>query len=151
ILSAIVTASPLGIYLLDPEGRVTLWNSAAERIFGYGEQEALGRIPPFLTGRELQELPSYLARISHARPVAGRDARGRRKDGSRADLKISSAPIQDAEGRLRAVMNVVMDVSAQKALEQQLGQAQKMEAVGQLTGGLAHDFNNLLSIVIGTL
>ena len=77
---------------------------------------------------------------------------GRRADGSELRVDVVIAPIHPARqdaGMLS--MAIVRDVTELRALEEQLRQSQKMEAVGQLTGGLAHDFNNLLAVVIGNL
>jgi signal transduction histidine kinase len=79
------------------------------------------------------------------------DARRRRKDGREIDLLISGAPLRRADGSINGAVGTWLDVTEQRAVERQLRHAQRMEAVGQLTGGVAHDFNNLLAIVIGTL
>ena len=150
LLNAIVGSSPLGIYVLDAEGKVTLWNAAAEKIFGYSAAEATGRLPPFVDVAALPEFRRNLA-VAQDAAVAGIEARRRRKDGSPVDISIACAALSDERSGLRGTVNVVMDVTARKQLEQQLRQAQKMEAIGNLTGGLAHDFNNLLTVVIGNL
>ena len=73
------------------------------------------------------------------------------KDGRRLNVSISVSPIYDAEGNIVGASAIGRNITAQKKIEDQLRQSQKMEAVGQLTGGVAHDFNNLLTIIIGNL
>lgn len=151
LLGAIITSSPLGIFALDLEGNVTLWNAAAERIFGFTADEALGRRPPFLDETTVHEFEGAFSRLLRGESLPTFEVRRRRKDGSLIDVNISSGAIRDSKGALRGIMLVVIDVTARKVLEQQLLHAQKMEAVGQLTGGIAHDFNNLLTVIIGNL
>lgn len=72
-----------------------------------------------------------------------------KKDGTPTYHEVGTSPIRDADGKIIQVLHVSRDVSERKKLEQQLLQAQKMEAIGRLSGGVAHDFNNLLTVIIG--
>jgi PAS domain S-box-containing protein len=148
------------IFMLDPQGRITTWNSGAERIKGYHAEEIIGEhFSRFYTQEEQREgLPMRaLLRAS----MEGRyEAEGWRvrKDGSRFRASVVIDPIHDDAGKLIGFAKVTRDVTERRMAQEMLDQArerllqwQKMEAIGQLTGGVAHDFNNLLTIVIGNL
>ncbi len=151
LLSAVITASPLPIYVLDLEGKVRLWNTAAEKAFGCMLQEVVGKVPPFVDEHAVAAFHRDFVQAAAHAELAGRDFTGRRPDGKAIELSISGAPLKDEEGNLKSIMHVVVDMTERKIVERQLIHAQKMEAVGQLTGGVAHDFNNLLSVVMGNL
>jgi len=153
-LRAIFEASPLGIVTATQEGIVDRWNSAAERIYGYSAQAAIGS-SIWELHQEMEEEDSSSAEV-RAAVSEGRELRNilmtkRRKNGKVVDISLSSAPFHDANGGNSGFVFLVDDVTARRTIEHQLRQSQKMEAVGQLTGGIAHDFNNLLSIVICNL
>ena len=148
------------IFMLDVEGRVATWNAGAQRIKGYAAAEILGEhFSRFYTDEDRAAGVPWAALRSAAE--TGRfSAEGwrQRKDGSRFWASVVIDPIRDDDGRLTGFAKVTRDLTerrqAQLELEHaqaQLFQAQKMEAVGQLTGGLAHDFNNLLTGITGSL
>lgn len=148
------------IFMIDPNGCVANWNAGAERIKGYGAAEVLGsHFSRFYTD---EDRAAGLPEI--ALEAARRDGRYEsegwrcRKDGGRFWASAIIDAIYDERGELIGFAKITRDLSERRAaqitLEQsreQLFQAQKMEAVGQLTGGLAHDFNNLLSAIMGSL
>jgi len=148
------------IFMLDPQGRITTWNSGAERIKGYQAEEIIGEhFSRFYTEDERREGVPMRA-LQRAETQGRHEAEGWRvrKDGGRFRAGVLIDPIHDDGGKLIGFAKVTRDVTerhlAQEKLEQareRLLQWQKMEAVGQLTGGVAHDFNNLLTIVIGNL
>jgi PAS domain S-box-containing protein len=148
------------IYMIDPEGRVTTWNSGAERIKGYRADEIIGEpYSRFFTEEDRQAgIPERnLRRAAEEGKVTGEGWRIR-KDGSRFAANIVMEAIHDETGRLIGFAKITRDVTAQREAQEmldrareQLLQASKMEAIGQLTGGVAHDFNNLLTIIIGNL
>jgi PAS domain S-box-containing protein len=147
------------IYMLDPDGRVTNWNVGAERIKGYAASEILGQhFSRFYTPEDFDAgVPSRA--LETARREGRYEAEGwrLRKDGSRFWASVVIDAIYD-KGQLVGFAKITRDLTerreAQLQLErsrEQLFQSQKMEAIGQLTGGLAHDFNNLLTGITGSL
>ncbi len=148
-LQALIQASPLAIIAVDLEWKVTLWNRAAERLYGWTAMEVTGKLAPHVP---LEEQKAYqLLRDDFLDRVGstGLELRRRRKDGQFVDVNMSIAPLRDAKGATRGLMFVIADMTENKRLESQLRQAQKMDAVGKLAGGLAHDFNNMLTVIAG--
>ena len=141
------------IFMLDPEGRIATWNSGAERIKGYSSAEILGHhFSRFYTEDDRQiGLPGTA--LATAERTGKYEAEGWRcrKDGTTFMANVVINAIRDASGRLLGFAKITRDITEKKAAEEQLRQAQKMEAVGQLTGGVAHDFNNLLTVIMGNL
>jgi PAS domain S-box-containing protein len=141
------------IYMLDSEGRVSSWNAGAERFKGYCADEILGEhFSRFYTEEEREAEVPRIA-LETARRDGRFEAEGWRvrKDGSRFWASVIIDPIRNDDGELIGFAKVTRDLSEKRAIEEQLRQSQKMEAVGQLTGGLAHDFNNLLTGISGSL
>jgi two-component system, cell cycle sensor histidine kinase and response regulator CckA len=147
-LQTLIDASPLAIMTLDQEGRVRSWNHAAEEMFGWPANEAIGMVVPFVPPEEMEGFRDSVQRVFLGEAITGLQVERRRRDGRRIDIRICAAPTRAPDGRIDGVIALVEDVTERKNLGEQLRQAQKMEAIGQLTGGIAHDFNNLLTIVI---
>jgi len=146
------------IYMLDPQGLVTNWNSGAERIKGYSPDEIVGEhFSRFYTPEDFEAGVPGKA-LQTAREAGRYEAEGwrQRKDGTRFWASVVIDAIHDDKGELLGFAKITRDMSekreTQRKLEEsreQLFRAQKMEALGQLTGGLAHDFNNLLTAILG--
>ena len=148
------------IYMLSPEGLVTNWNVGAERIKGYSLEEILGsHFSRFYTDEDREDGMPQRALDTAVRE--GRyEAEGwrLRKDGTRFWAHVIIDAIHDDTGKILGFAKITRDLTEKKrteeALEQAqlaLFQAQKMESIGQLTGGVAHDFNNLLSVLASGL
>jgi PAS domain S-box-containing protein len=103
-LSALVHASPLAVIALDREGRVTLWNPAAERIFGWSEGEVLGRTLPFVQPEREPEFHRLLARVVQGEHLSGLELRRLRKDGRPIEVSLSTAPLRDRENAVIGTM-----------------------------------------------
>jgi PAS domain S-box-containing protein len=148
-LDAVIRSTPLAILSLDREGNVTSWNAAAEHIFGWSPEEAVGRPLPFAIGNSEEIIQGIIERTLRGELIAGEEMTQRRKDDSPFEATIWTAPLQDRSDEISGILVTVADISDRKRLEEQLRLSQKMEAVGRLAGGIAHDFNNLLTVING--
>ena len=148
-LEAIIDASPLAIYATDLEGRITRWNAAAERILGWSRPEALGRRLPFVPPARMAAYSTPEDGGGCGEERAGLELSCVRKDGRAVDVKLWRAPLRDAGGAPNGCIAMVVDVTERRAIERQLLEAQRLEAVGRLAGGVSHDFNNLLTVITG--
>jgi PAS domain S-box-containing protein len=148
------------IYMIDPQGYITNWNLGGERIKGYSVEEIVSQhFSRFYTPEDRAVgIPSRALAIAAGEGRYEGEGWRIRKDGSRFWAGVVIDRILDSEGKLIGFAKVTRDMTekrrAEEALEQAraaLAQAQKMEAVGQLTGGVAHDFNNLLTVITNSL
>lgn len=148
------------IYMLSPEGRVSNWNQGAQRIKGYLPEEIIGQhFSIFYTpeDRELGEPQRSLEIATREGRFENKSWR-MRKDGTRFLAHVVVDAIRGDTGILLGFAKITRDITeahqARQALEktrEALFQAQKMQAIGQLSGGIAHDFNNLLTVILGNL
>ncbi len=148
------------IYMLDKQGRVISWNSGAERLKGYTPDEIMGQhFSRFYTESDRKSgLPTRALRQAAAEGKFEEEGWRVRKDGSQFWASVMIDAIHSSSGTLIGFAKVTRDATERRRTQDLLDQArqrmmqmQKMEAVGQLTGGVAHDFNNLLMVVIGNL
>ncbi len=149
---AVLDASPSPIVGVDAEGTITYANLQALEAFGYAVDELLGRpietlIPARFATRHVAHREGY-AGTNRARPMGiGLDLWARRADGSEFPVEISLSPLAgDPAG---TVFATVVDITARKAAEAQLLEAQKLESIGRLAGGIAHDFSNMMFAIRG--
>src|SRR5687768_12429578 len=143
------------IYMLDTEGRVTNWNAGAEAIKGYSAAEIIGQhFSRFYPEEDRQAgEPARALRIALREGKYEREAVRIRKDGSRFWAHVVIDPIFDDTGRHVGFAKITRDVTERRAAQEELEearvalvQAQKLQALGELTGGIAHDFNNLMTV-----
>ena len=148
------------IYMLDEQGHVSSWNAGAERIKGYRPEEIIGEhFSRFYTEEERATgVPREGLETARRDGRWEREGLRVRKDGSTFWAHVVIDAIRDDEGKVIGFAKVTRDISERKQAElalaearEALFQAQKMDAVGQLTGGVAHDFNNILMAVLGSL
>jgi PAS domain S-box-containing protein len=148
------------IYMLDPQGYVSNWNPGAERIKGYAPDEIVGQhFSRFYTAQDRANgEPERALQMAFDEGRYAKEGWRVRKDGTQFWASVVIDPIRDEDGTLLGFAKVTRDATERRDAERALGQArealfqsQKMEAIGQLTGGVAHDFNNLLAAVLGSL
>ena len=142
----------LGMYESSADGRFVTVNPALVRMLGY---DSPAEVLALRFDRDLYVDPEEWRRLVHTHaelgePVNGVRARWRRRDGTPISVRLNGVPADRPFGPPGGFSMIVEDVTAQDVVERQLRQAQKMEAVGQLTSGIAHDFNNILTVVMAS-
>ncbi len=148
-LAAIVESSDDAIVGTTLGGIVTIWNRGAEQLFGYSAEEIIGQ--PTATHMRLNwpdELKA-MKRVRNGEHVPPFEAIRTRKDSKEIHVSVRISPIRDGQGRVTGASAIFRDITERKNLEERARQSQKMEAIGQLAGGVAHDFNNLLTVISG--
>ncbi len=150
--AAIVESTADAVIGLDTDGIVTSWNDAARKIFGYSGDEIIGKSVALLPPSDrLDEVTRILSKVKNGDRISNQETVRRTKTGQLVDVSLTASPVLDDHGRIVGVSAIYRDISDRKRTEEQLRQAQKMETVGQLTGGVAHDFNTLLGVLMGNL
>jgi PAS domain S-box-containing protein len=140
---------------IDEAGNILNWNSQAEAIFGWPRRDVLGKhfIELVISGADREELKAALERFldSGQDQILGRrrEIRARRRDGKEFKAEMSVTALKTRGGYL--FNGFFRDLTDKIAAEERIRQAEKMEAIGQLTGGIAHDFNNILTVITGTI
>ncbi len=152
-LNAHMDNSPLAVIEFDPQFRVTRWSKEAERVFGWSGEEVLGRTIEEMRWVHEDDVEA-VRRISEemlrgTQPRNMHVNRNYRKDGSVVECEWYNSAIYDGQGTLTSILAQALDITDRKRTEERLRQAQKMESIALLAGGVAHDFNNLLVGVIG--
>ena len=140
------------IMITDTKETILYVNPAFERLTGYTQEEAIGRNPSILKSGKHDE--AFYKQMWHTL-TSGETWRGeiinKTKDGTLFTEEATISPVFDNKGKIINYIGVKHDVTKQRVLEDQLRQAQKMETVGRLAGGVAHDFNNMLSVILGSV
>jgi PAS domain S-box-containing protein len=142
--------SPIGLYRISSDGNFLMVNSALLAILGFASQEEFSLAktvkgePIFDTGRE-----QFLNQLSTSTDVVRRDAVWRRRDGAQLQIRESGRAFRNGTEKVVHIDGTIEDVTEYRQLEERFRQAQKVQAIGQLAGGVAHDFNNILTVISG--
>jgi len=151
-MAAIVESSRDAIFSTTPEGVITTWNQAAERLFGYTAAEALGTAVGRLAPPERRhEVEHNLQTLKAGRHIDPYPTEGARKDGSSWPVLLSVSPLFDARNRIVGSSAIARDISAEKRSEEALRRREKLATAGRLAASIAHEINNPLEAVINLL
>ena len=154
LLQAILDTTPDALIVINQDGIIQSFSRSAEILFGYRAGEIVGRnVSRLMPGGDRKRHDGYLSHYIRTgeRRIIGI---GRVVDAETRDGRIIPIELAVGEARVanhRVFIGFIRDLSARRRIEEELRQAQKMEAIGQLTGGIAHDFNNLLTVITGNL
>ncbi|CAB1081134.1 hypothetical protein D1AOALGA4SA_8792 [Olavius algarvensis Delta 1 endosymbiont] len=151
-LSLIIEQSPMGIISWDPQFRVSSWNRASERIFGYSSEEAVGRhaefIVPPAARKHVDAIWQGLMTLEGGRRSKNENVT---QKGARILCDWYNSPLIDSNDKVIGVLSLVEDVTEQEHMAKELLKIKKLESTGVLAGGIAHDFNNILTAIIGNI
>jgi PAS domain S-box-containing protein len=148
-LSSIIDTAADSIVVIDEKGIVQSANNSTLGIFGYSPEELIGRRLDILMAPKVADQHHRYLEVFRGRGGV-RQVEGLRKDGVKVPIDVAVAEWRDGEGR-RFFTGIMRDLTERKKNEEALANARRLEAVGQLAGGVAHDFNNLLSVISGNL
>jgi PAS domain S-box-containing protein len=149
VYHSLLQTSADALIVYDMEGKVKYINPSFTKIFGWQMEELEGKRIPFLPDSEKEATMAEIKEIiGTGKAIQGFDTKRYTKDGRVIDVNISGSRYDDHEGKPAGMLFVLRDTSKRKRLEAQLLQAQKMEAIGTLAGGVAHDLNNILSGIV---
>src|SRR5260370_34339007 len=139
-----------GVMSTDLQGTILKVNQAVEKMTAYSRYELVGKTPEvFKNAAATADSPSAVWRTILARNSWQGELTNQRKDGTLYQTSVTISPIVDQQGRLTHFVAIERDITEHKHLERQLLQAQKMQSIGTLAGGVAHAFNNLLAGING--
>lgn len=151
-LRTIVDESPMGIILWDADFRVIQWNPAAEKIFGYTSEEAMGLYADQLLPESMhQHIGKILIKLITSESGVRSHNENIHKDGSTINCDWFNTPIIDSSGAVLGALSLVENVSERIRTEKELIKIKKLESTGILAGGIAHDFNNILTAILGNI
>lgn len=154
LLEAIFEATVDAVVVADSKGKISHLNASTARMFGYEESELIGQNVKVLMHQDMAHqhdgfLDAYLNTGVNKIIGIGRNVEGRRKDGSSFPLHLS---VGHAETKGKMIfVGIMHDLTQRRLSEKALARSQRLEAVGQMTGGIVHDFNNILTVIMGNL
>jgi PAS domain S-box-containing protein len=146
-LEQLIRSAGDAIISVDAEGNIRGWNPAAETIFGLGGAQAVGQ--PFASLLPPDPYRSARAALSRDNPVRAFDVTTKRGEGRALNLAVTLSLLPGRDGNPEGMLAIVRDMTAQREIEAQMHQSERLTALGQMAGGIAHDFNNLLQAILG--
>ncbi|NOY12836.1 MAG: PAS domain S-box protein, partial [Deltaproteobacteria bacterium] len=147
-LEALFNAAPLAILAIDMDMRITLWNPAAEEIFGWQRSQVIGRTYPLaLPGRE-EEAYANLARALAGNHLQGLEISRRHKDGHSVDISAATAPLYDSNGTICGAIIIIEDISEKCRLRSEADRYSRLASLGELAAGVAHEINNPNGLIL---
>jgi PAS domain S-box-containing protein len=149
LYQSLLHSTPDAVAIYNLNGEVAYVNPAFTSIFGFSLDELRGRKTPFVPDDQAERTLATIKRVLAGEPVSAFETKRFTKFGDVLDIVLSSSRYYDAGGEPAGIVVILRDVTQTKRMEDQLRQAQKMEAVGTLAGGVAHDFNNILQAISG--
>jgi PAS domain S-box-containing protein len=152
-LTALIDTANAPIFGIDANGLINEWNQKAARITGFAKIDVMGHplVDQFIKESSKSSVREVLDKALQGEQTANYEFPLYTKDSARVDIMLNASSRRDPAGNIVGVFGVGQDMTAFRKQEYELAQAQKMEAIGHLTGGMAHDFNNLLSVISGNL
>ena len=136
------------IVVRDLDNRITYWNRGAERLYGWSFAEVRGRINTENVYEDPAQFQTIIAAVLRDGEWNGR-VRQKRRDGKSIVVELHATLVRDDRGQPRSTFAIITDVTQRLAIEERLRRSERLETIGQLTGGVAHDFNNLLTVMLG--
>jgi PAS domain S-box-containing protein len=146
-LEQLISSAGDAIVSVDGEGNIRGWNPAAERIFGQAAAQMVGQ--PFAGLVPAEQYRIARAALSRENPVRVFDGATKRADGRPLNLAVTLSYLPGRAGGPEGMLAIVRDMTAQREIEAQMHQSERLTALGQMAGGIAHDFNNLLQAILG--
>ncbi len=151
-LAALVESSHDAIFGVDMRDLVTSWNRGAEELYGYGADEVVGQpVAELLSADARDEARPFWEKVRKGEETQSFESTGRRKNGTSVTLSYAIAPIRNQAGKTVGVAVIARDITEEKALQARLIQAQRLESLHTLAGGIAHQFNNINTVIKGYL
>ena len=148
-LQNIFDSSIDGITTTDLHGNVMFTSPRVKNILGYEQNEIIGKKIHFLYSNGIEDAKTIMKELTEKGELRNHEMKLIRKDGELIDINLSASLLMDERGEVIGTIGIYRDITEKKKLEAQLLQAQKMEAIGILAGGVAHDFNNILQTIRG--
>ena len=144
-LAAIIENSPIAMQGLDADGRTMFWNKAAERLFGWSADEAVGRLNPIVGPEQAAEYAELRGRALDGQIVSGVEVERMHKDGSSIAVSLSTSLIKSVDGDMIALIGVYEDLRPRKAIERERSRVEQLGALRELAVGVRHEMNNTLA------